>query len=279
MDNDFGAATTIQCATCGVERVGDALPDVCPICADERQFVPPGGQEWTSTERAGANGASLEIVEFEPRVLGIRQHRCPGIGQVPILLQTDAGNVLLEAPNYFDDAVHAEISRLGGVEAIVPSHPHMYGLQSVWSRAFGGAPVFISAADEEWLGVRPENTVVWDGETEILPGVRASQPGGHFPGSNVVHWTAPDGAGVLFAGDTIGPVRDTGWVTFMRSYPNWIPLSAAVVRRIAEHVSRYEFDRLYGNFGGSVLSDASGAVHRSADRYAAWVSGVYDDLT
>ena len=54
---------------------------------------------------------------------------------------------------------------------------------------------------------------------------------------------------------------------------------SVVVRRIAEHVSRYEFDRLYGNFGGSVLADASGAVRRSADRYAAWVSGVYDDLT
>lgn len=168
MAYDFGAATIVQCATCGVERAGDALPDECPICADERQFVPPGGQEWTSPERAGANGASLEIVEFEPDVLGIRQHRCPGIGQVPILLQTSGGNVLLEAPNYIDDDVHAEISRLGGVAAIVPSHPHMYGLQSVWSRAFDDAPVFISSADEDWLGVRPENTVVWEGETEIL---------------------------------------------------------------------------------------------------------------
>ena len=279
MEFDFGAAQVIQCATCGVERTGDATDEVCPICADERQFVPPGGQEWTRPDRAAADGASLEITEFEPQVLGIRQHRCPGIGQVPILLRTAGGNVLLEAPNFIDDVAHAEISRLGGVAAIVPSHPHMYGLQSVWSRAFDDAPVFISAADEEWLGVRPENTVVWDGEIEIIPGVRASQPGGHFPGSNVVHWTAPDGEGVLFAGDTIGPVRDTGWVTFMRSYPNWIPLSAAVVRRIAEHVSRYEFSRLYGNFGGSVLADASGAVRRSAERYAAWVSGEYDDLT
>src|SRR5699024_12202915 len=53
-------------------------------------------------------------------------------------------------------------------------------------------------------------------EIELLPGVCASQPGGHFPGSAVVHWTAPDGEGVLFTGDTIGSVADPRWVTFMR---------------------------------------------------------------
>src|SRR5699024_12862184 len=87
-------------------------------------------------------------------------------------------------------------------------------------------------------------------EIELLPGVCASQPGGHFPGSAVVHWTAPDGEGVLFTGDTIGSVADPRWVTFMRSFPNWIPLSGAVVLRIADHVSRYDFDRIYSNFGG-----------------------------
>jgi glyoxylase-like metal-dependent hydrolase (beta-lactamase superfamily II) len=125
---------------------------------------------------------------------------------------------------------------------------------------------------------------VWGGghggaEIELVPGVRASQPGGHFPGSAVVHWTAPDGRGVLFTGDTIGSVADPGWVTFMRSFPNWMPLSGAVVRRIAEHVSRYDFDRIYSNFGGCVPHGARAAVQRSADRYAKWVDGEYDHLT
>ena len=31
---------------CGNEYVAD-LPDVCHICADDRQFIPPGGQRWT----------------------------------------------------------------------------------------------------------------------------------------------------------------------------------------------------------------------------------------
>lgn len=65
----------------------------------------------------------------------------------------------------------------------------------------------------------------------------------------MAHWQAgAQGRGVLFAGDAIFPKPD-GMVTFMRSYPNMIPLSAAVVRRLAAHASRYDFDTLFNNFG------------------------------
>jgi glyoxylase-like metal-dependent hydrolase (beta-lactamase superfamily II) len=277
-----------QCATCGVER-DDPLPDVCPICADERQFVPTSGQRWTTPADSLAAGARIEFTELEADVVGLVQRACPAIGQKPALIRTEDGNVLVEVPNVISDEAVAAVRGWGGIAAIVASHPHMYGVQSLWSRAFDDAPVYVSAADEQWLGARPSNTVVWgadgDGgvdraaEVEIVPGIRASQPGGHFPGSAVVHWTAPDGAGVLFSGDTIGTVADPRWVTFMRSFPNWMPLSGAVVRRIAEHVSRYDFDRLYGNFGGCVPRDARAAVLQSAERYAAWVDGEYDHLT
>ncbi|MGN0102403.1 MAG: hydrolase [Dietzia sp.] len=286
--NGAGPGSVIQCATCGVERA-EPLPEVCPICADERQYVPADGQRWTSPEQSRASGAFLEFAERETDVIGIDQRGCPGIGQRPSLIRTDYGNVLAEVPNYISDEAVAAIRGWGGLSAIIASHPHMYGVQSLWSAAFDDCPVYVSAPDEQWLGLRPANTVVWGGghaadpdaggDIEILPGVRASQPGGHFPGSVVVHWTAPDGAGVLFSGDTIGTVADREWVTFMRSFPNWMPLSGAVVRRIADHVSRYEFDRLYSNFGGCVPHDARGAVRRSAERYAAWVTGEYDHLT
>lgn len=274
------AGSVAQCATCGVERAGP-LPEVCPICADERQFVASRGQEWTTPERSRARGASIGFDRHEPGVDMLVQKDCPGIGQKPALIRTDHGNVLVEVPNVITDEVVAQVRARGGLAAIIASHPHMYGVQSLWSAAFDDCPVYVSAADEQWLGLRPRNTVVWgsDAEVEIVPGVRASQPGGHFPGSAVVHWTAPDGEGVLFTGDTIGTVADPRWVTFMRSFPNWIPLSAAVVRRIADHVDRYDFDRIYGNFGGSVPRDARAAVRRSAERYAAWVDGEYDHLT
>lgn len=282
------SASVTQCATCGVERA-EPLPEVCPICADERQYVPSGGQLWTTPEHSRARGASIEFVELETGVEMLVQKDCPGIGQKPALIRTEHGNVLVEVPNVITDDAVAQVRDRGGLAAIIASHPHMYGVQSLWSAAFGECPIYISAPDERWLGLRPGNTVVWGGghaadpaeggEIEIVPGVRASQPGGHFPGSAVVHWTAPDGEGVLFTGDTIGTVADSGWVTFMRSFPNWMPLSGAVARRIAEHVSRYDFDRIYSNFGGCVPRDARAAVLRSAERYAAWVDGEFDHLT
>lgn len=276
----------MQCATCGVERA-EPLPRVCPICADERQFVPSEGQTWTGPAESAERGASIEFVQREPGVTMLVQSGCPGIPHKPMLISTDHGNVLVEAPNFIDEAAVHAVRERGGIAAIIATHPHMYGLQSLWSAAFGDCPVFVSAADERWLGVRPANTVVWEGRAwedgrlpvEIVPGVTASQPGGHFPGSAVVHWRAPDGAGVLFTGDTIGTVADPRWVTFMRSFPNWLPLSGPAVRRIAEHVGHFDFERVYGNFGGSVPRDARAVVQRSAERYAAWASGEYDHLT
>ena len=74
------------------------------------------------------------------------------------------------------------------------------------------------------------------------------------------------------------PVVAKGWVTFMRSYPNRIPLSAGLVRRIVDRLAPYEFERLYSLLGGTVPTDAKGVVSRSADRYIAWVSGANDHL-
>ncbi|MXR12575.1 hydrolase, partial [Mycoplasma flocculare] len=37
MTTGRGESDTPLCATCGVEAA-DPLPDVCPICEDERQF-------------------------------------------------------------------------------------------------------------------------------------------------------------------------------------------------------------------------------------------------
>jgi hypothetical protein len=54
----------------------------------------------------------------------------------------------------------------------------------------------------------------------------------------------------------------------MYSYPNYIPLPAQTVQRIAGAVERLEFDRIYGGwFDRSVPSGAKAAVARSAARY------------
>lgn len=115
-----------------------------------------------------------------------------------------------------------------------------------------------------------------DGDThDVLPGVRVVHCGGHFAGSAVLHWDAgAQGRGVLLTGDTLQVVADTHCVSFMRSYPNMIPLPDAEVARIARAVSALRFDRIYGAFWGrDVCADGSAAVQTSAERYIAWVRG------
>ena len=174
----------LVCATCGVEREERGL--VCPICDDERQFMPPDGvQRWADPT---ALDVSVRVAELEPGLWGISLTGAPGIGQQAKIIQTDKGNVMVEVPAAINkDAVDA-VLKLGNVVAIVPSHPHMFGCQSLWSAALG-APVYVAKADAEWLGVRPEGAVYWEGTLKVASGVVASSPGGHFPGSAAVSYT------------------------------------------------------------------------------------------
>lgn len=270
---------TWLCATCGVEYPpAPQPPRQCPICTDERQYVPVTGQAWTTLRRLREHGRRVEVFEVADALHGLHA-AAVGIAQQGMLVRTWGGNLLFDVPGLIDDESVAAVREFGGIAAIVASHPHMYGAQSAWSAAFGDAPIWVAAADERWLGHRPAAVRTWSEPFEVLPGVRLDQIGGHFPGSTIAHWPAgADGGGVLFAGDAIFPVAD-GNVTFLRSYPNRIPLSAAVVRRMATHVSRYRFDVLYNNFGASAGPRADDIVQRSAARYAAWVSGANDHLT
>ncbi|QJW35083.1 MBL fold metallo-hydrolase [Cellulosimicrobium protaetiae] len=266
------------CRTCAVEHA--ERPDVCAICADERQWVPASGQAWTTLAELAAAGERLVLEELEPDLFGLSSEPSVGIGQQAKIVRTPAGNLLWDPPGYVDDDAVARVRALGPVVAIAASHPHMFGVQVAWSRALGDVPVLVAEADAHWVA-RPDPVIeTWTGEREVLPGVVLSQPGGHFPGSAVVHWAAgAEGRGVLLSGDTIFANPDRTSVSFMRSYPNRIPLSAAVVLRVAEHVARRPFERLYNNFEGVVPADAREVVLRSAQRHAAWVRGDFDHLT
>jgi len=93
--------------------------------------------------------------------------------------------------------------------------------------------------------------------------------GGHFTGGQVVHWPAgADGKGALLTGDIIQVVADRRWVSFMYSYPNLIPLSAAKVTHIVDAVAPYAFDRIYGAWWETIVQEgAKDAVTNSAVRY------------
>lgn len=273
------AADHALCATCGVEYGEGPLPDVCLVCADERQWVPRSGQVWTTVGRLAAEGHAVVLEELEPGLVGLTVEPGVGIGTTGKLVLTDAGNVLFDVPAYIDDATVEAVRELGGIAAVVASHPHMYGVQSLYSGAFGDAPILVARADAAFLPYRVPAVRLWETAHEVVAGVRLEQVGGHFPGSTVAHLTGADGRGVLLAGDAIFPGPQGYSVSFLRSYPNRIPLSGAVVRRIADQVGRLDFDRLYNNFRGLVPERAAEVVEASAQRYVEWVTGVHDDLT
>lgn len=266
------------CATCGVEHADTDEPvAVCPICADERQYVPAEGQSWTTQEKLAADGYRLEFEEVEPGLFGFHPEPVIGIGQRSLLVQTADGNLLWDPPTLLDHRAVVRIDELGGVAAIAASHPHMFGAQVAWSHALGSVPIWVNAADERWLQRRDPVIHAWSESREVVPGVTLVQCGGHFPGSAVAHWRhGADGRGVLLSGDTIGGVADTRWVSFMRSYPNLIPLPASAVERIVARLEPYEYARLYALNGRGVEADAKEAVRRSAERYVGWVRGDFD---
>ena len=81
------------CRTCGVETT-TPLPDLCPICEDDRQWVPASGQQWTTRTELESEGHRLTISEREPGLFAIRVEPKLGIGQTCYLACTDAGNML-----------------------------------------------------------------------------------------------------------------------------------------------------------------------------------------
>lgn len=260
--------------TCGVQqRASGSEPERCPICEDERQYVRQGGQKWTTLEELAAAGHRIEMRELEPDLAGVGVAPAVGIGQRALLVRTVAGNFLWDCVGYIDAKGIAAIRALGGIAGIAMSHPHFYGVTAEWSRAFGECPIYIPSADREWVQRDDAPIVEWAGKREVLPGVTLIQTGGHFEGSAVLHWSAgAGGKGALLVGDSITVVPDVRAVSFMRSYPNLIPLPAAEIRRIVAAVRPHAFDRIYGGWWDRVTpSDGKGAVERSARRYLKWI--------
>lgn len=265
--------TAFICTTCGTQYPpAETPPDNCPICTEERQYVPSGGQSWTSPDALGASHSN-GFRHQEPGLLGIGTFPSFGIGQRALLLRTPAGNVLWDCISLLDEATVELIRGIGGIAHIAISHPHYYTTMVDWAHAFG-ATVHVHAADRAWI-MRPDPAIQpWEGETKpIAPGVTLIRGGGHFPGGTVLHWQdGAGGRGALLTGDIAQVTPDRTHVSFMRSYPNLLPLGAAAVRGIAARLAPWPYDRIYGAFWDRVIErDAKRALQASVDRYLAWI--------
>lgn len=263
------------CVTCGVQNEAtEAPPEHCLICEDDRQYIGHKGQRWTTLPEMRESYHN-RVEDVDPDLTGIGTEPGFAIGPRALLVRTPSGNVLWDCVSLLDDATVEAVRARGGIAAIAVSHPHLVGSLVEWSRAFDDAPIYWHADNREWV-MRPSPAYVfWEGETlPILDGLTLIRCGGHFPGSDVLHWQqGAEGRGALLAADTIMVVQDRRYVSFMYSYPNLIPLNAPAVERIVHAVEPFDFDRIYGGWWDSVLqAGAKGAVKRSAERYIRAIS-------
>ncbi|MCK0438190.1 hydrolase [Gordonia alkaliphila] len=260
------------CVTCGNEYPpAPTPPDECLICVDDRQYVPAAGQQWRPLRLDEER--SVAIRDLEPGLRELTVDPRVGIGQRTFLVESAGGLVVWEPPGFVGSALVERLRAAGPIAAIASSHPHLVGASVALSHLLGRVPVYVHELDRRWV-TRPDDVVVhWRADREIAPGIRLVRCGGHFPGSCVLQiGTAAEGRGALLSGDTVMVNPDRATVSFMRSYPNLIPLSPRLVRQIVAALDTVAYDRIYGAFGNIIDSAARAAVHASAARYLGWLT-------
>jgi hypothetical protein len=203
------------------------------------------------------------------QLLGVGTEPQFAIGQRALLLQLPGGNLLWDCITLLDDETVTRITAFGGIRAIAISHPHYYSAMVDWADHFE-AEVFLHVADRQWVMRDSPRIRFWNGTTQLLwDDLTLINCGGHFDGGTVLHWEgAAEGKGALLSGDIIQVVPDRRYVSFMRSYPNLIPLGAAGIRRIVNTLQPFHFDRIYGAWwGANTGSNAKLSIANSAERY------------
>jgi len=263
------------CTACGTQHAEREQPPArCVICEEERQYIPPRGQTWTTLDSLRQSHTNT-FRQYEQGIIGIGSTPGFAIGQRALLLRTQNGNILWDCIATLDDATVTMVEGLGGIDAIAISHPHFYTTMIEWARAFT-ARIHLHAADKQWIMRSDPAIELWDGETKALwDGVTLVRCGGHFEGGAVLHWDGgAGGRGVVCAGDILTVTTDRKWLSFMRSYPNFIPLSGRAVDRIGAALRPFAFETIYGHYFDRVIAQNGIAVlEASVARYLAAIEG------
>jgi glyoxylase-like metal-dependent hydrolase (beta-lactamase superfamily II) len=267
-----GSMGTKPCQDIYARRAGSSIPrlpdrpNAATFARMSGNSFPATGQEWI-TQDGLAVGRSNAFREVAPGLLGISTVPQFAIGQRAFLVVTPAGNILWDCLSLLDGATIEIIRALGGIKAVAVSHPHFYSAMATWGRTFD-CPVFVHEADRQWLAEPDPGIRFWAaGETQdILPGVTLHRLGGHFPGSTVLHLSKQR---TLLTGDTMLVTWDRKHVSFMWSYPNYVPLAAEEVARIGRRLAALDFDAIHSAFWGrgDIFQDAKAAVARSVARH------------
>jgi glyoxylase-like metal-dependent hydrolase (beta-lactamase superfamily II) len=208
-------------------------------------------------------------------LLGVGVEPRFAIGQRALLVREPDGCVLWDCVPLLTSEAVEYVRSLGGLKAIAVSHPHFYGAVADWSEAFGGVPIYLHGDDQQWI-TRPHRAIVsWSGDSlRLSDDIVLVRTGGHFAGGTILHWRpGAEGRGALLTGDIVMVAMDRRSVSFMYSFPNYIPLNAEAVRTIARAIAPLAFDRIYGAWWGrNIEAGAKTAFETSVRRYIAAIS-------
>ncbi|WP_300596981.1 MBL fold metallo-hydrolase [Niabella sp.] len=256
------ALLSFICTTCGTGYAPATQPPAtCAVCEDERQYVNPLGQSWTTLKQLNRTHKNI-IDKVGEGLYALYTASDFAIGQRAHLLKTPDGNILWDCIANLDATTMELIHALGGIQKMALSHPHYYTTMAEWSQAFR-APVYIHQRDAGWIPRRDFDLQLWDGlKTELLPGVTLINSAGHFDGGAVLHYDR-----LLLVGDIIQVAPNLKTASFMYSYPNNIPLDKKSILHIRDSLEGVTFDAMYGAFGRYITQQARKAFDDSIARY------------
>ena len=256
------------CTACGTEFPPNGkLPELCPICNDDRQYIPEGGQAWTSfnelSDNYGVSSRKINSGLYELMMTPLF-----AIGQRALLVTAPEGNILWDCIPLLNEPAIEFIKSKGGIRAIAFSHPHFYSTMNKWADIFD-CPIYIHQNDEQWIVNKGSRQNLWSGiEKQLWDRMKLINVGGHFPGSSILYVPFLSARGSILCGDTFVISPSKKHTAAMYSYPNKIPLPLKEIGRIKEQISLLEFDTIYGwNDSQNINSEAKVIVENSLAKY------------
>ncbi len=259
----------IICTACGTQfPIEKKEPELCPICADDRQYIPEHGQTWTNLEKLSDN-YGIVIKKLDERLYELKMVPSFGIGQRAFLVITPGGNILWDCVALLNESIVDFIKAKGGLKAIAFSHPHYYSTMNEWAGIFN-CPVYNHQNDEQWIFNKGSHVSLWQGiQKELWDGVRIINVGGHFPGSCILLAPFLSPKGTVLCGDSFYISPSKKHMAVMYSYPNRIPLPLEEVERIKDQVLQLDFDTMHGFYDyQNIYLNAKEVLKNSLERYS-----------
>jgi hypothetical protein len=256
-----------MCTECGTQYPEDYTDNLCLICEDERQSVPPSGQSWTTHEKLLENH-SVKIKKINENLYEFVMNPRFSIGQRALFVLSESGNILWDCIPLLDIGIIEFIKAKGGLRAVAFSHPHYYSNMKMWAEAFN-CKIYIHEKDKEWIVNGGSFIELWNGSNiQLWDKLSLHNIGGHFEGSSVIEIPWMSKNGTLLIGDTMYLSPSMKHFATMRSYPNRIPLPLSEIKRIEKRFEEINFDTIYGFYSyQNVEKNAREIVKQSFDRY------------